>query len=193
MKVAFERVLPACPDARLLLCGGAQSLALPGEEAGRYRARLEERVQQAGLGRAVRLTGYLADEAVSEHLAGADVGVLPFNGGVTTRSGSLLAMWAHGVPVVATRPRIVEPEVERAAHLVPCRDAAALADTLVGLLQSPSLRDDLAARARSAAASFSWQAIARRHLDLYERLLTGRTFAAGSWPGPAAGGNAHAR
>lgn len=56
-----------------------------------------------GLDRRVHLTGYLAAERASAYLTGSDLGVLPFNHGVTGKSGALLAMLAHGLPIVATR------------------------------------------------------------------------------------------
>ncbi|HSD77970.1 MAG TPA: glycosyl transferase family 1, partial [Solirubrobacteraceae bacterium] len=66
------------------------------------------------------------------------------------------------------------PEVaaEGAAELVPPGDAGALHAALVRLLGDPAARDRLAAGARRAAAErFSWDAIARRHLELYGTLV----------------------
>ncbi len=168
---AFRRVCDVAPQARLVLCGGTQSLALHGDDAERYRKRLQELAGELRLGEAVRLTGYQPEAIVSQHLAGADLGVLPFNEGVTAKSGSLLAMWAHGLPVVATRPAVVAPELERAAWLVPGRDADALAASLLQLLGDAGARRVLATRGREAAAQFDWSAIAQRHLAIYERLL----------------------
>jgi len=169
--LAFRRLLEVRPRARLLLNGGVESLALRGYEARRYREKLGALLSELGLGAAVRLTGYLPDDLVSQHLSGSDVGVLPFNGGVTAKSGSLLAMWAHGLPTVITRPPAPEPLLETAAWIVPCRDAGALETALLRLLDDESLRRELAAEGRQAAASFSWPGIAERHLAIYERLL----------------------
>jgi glycosyltransferase involved in cell wall biosynthesis len=171
---AFRQVRAARPCARLLLIGGAESLALHGDDAQRYEERLRDEVRSLELEEAVRLTGYLAEEVVSHCLAGSDIGVLPFNAGVTLKSGSLLALWEHGLPVVATRPPTVEPELAEGACLVPCRDANALAAGLGRLLDDPPLRQALAERGRRAAARFSWAAIAEQHLSIYERLLSAR-------------------
>lgn len=168
---AFRQVHEARPGVRLLLSGGAQSLALHGEDAERYQRKLQGLLTTLGLEGAVRLTGYQPEAIISQSLAGADLGVLPFNDGVTAKSGSLLAMWAHSLPVLATRPATVPPELERAAWLVPARDAEALAASMLQLLGDEATRRVLAERGREAVAGFDWAIIAERHLEIYERLL----------------------
>jgi glycosyltransferase involved in cell wall biosynthesis len=60
-----------------------------------------------------------------------------------------------------------------AVRLVPPGDARALARTLSELVSQPSQRESLAhAAAAAAAGPYSWDAIARTHLNLYERLLS---------------------
>ena len=54
---------------------------------------------------------YVAGEEAPRLLSGADVGVLPFNEDVTLESGFLLALFAHGLSVLATRPDPPEPEL----------------------------------------------------------------------------------
>ncbi len=62
------------------------------------------------------------------------------------------------------------PEVDAAAH-VPAGDAGALAAELTRLLGDRAGLDALAAAAAQAArTTYAWDAIARRHLTLYERL-----------------------
>ena len=59
-----------------------------------------------------------------------------------------------------------------AAQLVPPGDPGALHDALRALLADPAARERLAAGARAAAAErFGWDAIARRHLELYRALV----------------------
>ncbi len=171
---SFRQVLAAWPRARLVLAGGIQSLALHGAEAQRYQEKLQALIHELGLSATVRLTGYLSEETISQHLAGADLGVLPFNGGVTMKSGSLLAMWAHGLPVVATRPPSSPPQLEWAAWLVPERNDEALARGLLRLLNDAQTRQELAQRAREMGAQFAWPAIAECHLVVYRQLLASR-------------------
>jgi glycosyltransferase involved in cell wall biosynthesis len=179
---AFRRIVAARPEARLLLIGGAQSLALQGEEALRYQAKIEWLIAELGLEHAVHLTGYLPDEALSHCLAGSDIGVLPFHAGVTAKSGSLLVMWNHGLPVVATEPPELEPPLVGAAWFVPRRNPEALAAGLRRLLDDPVLRQRLALGGRQAVAGFSWGSIAERHLEIYRRLLHAAQVTAGWVP-----------
>lgn len=66
--------------------------------------------------------------------------------------------------------------VDGAAELVPQGDPVALREALSGLLADPARRAALEESAAAAAAGrYSWDAIGRRTLELYEGLLTGRT------------------
>jgi glycosyltransferase involved in cell wall biosynthesis len=100
--MAFQQVLSVHPHARLLLVGGVESLALPAEQATKYWNKLHKLVADLNLDKIVHISGYLPADTASRYIAGSDFGVLPFNCGVTIKSGSLLTMLAHGLPVVAT-------------------------------------------------------------------------------------------
>lgn len=144
---AFKQVLETQPQARLLLVGGVESLALRGEDAKRYWNKLHSLVQELGLIQLVHLTGYVSAETASHYLAGADIGVLPFNHGLTLKSGSLLALLAHGLPVVATQHITPLPD-GHPVRLVPPRDVDALAAGLLELLNNPARRTQLGADGR---------------------------------------------
>lgn len=141
-----------------------ESLAPRGEQAADYRHKLQTLVANLGLTGQVHATGYLPEAEASHSLAGADVGVLPFNGGVTLKSGSLLALLAHGLPVVATRHGPPDPALAGGClvRLVAPRDVEGLATALTQLLA------DAAARARLGAASRTFTR------DVYRALLEGR-------------------
>ncbi|WP_199316614.1 glycosyltransferase [Chroococcidiopsis sp [FACHB-1243]] len=79
---AFRQVMTQQPQARLLLPGGMESLALQGEEAKSYWDRLQVLVKELHLSDRVSMTGYVSGETASHYLSGADLGVLPFNHGV---------------------------------------------------------------------------------------------------------------
>jgi glycosyltransferase involved in cell wall biosynthesis len=169
---AHRKVLEDHPQARLLLVGGAESLAL-GEEAAWYWNELHALVTELGLDEAVAMTGYVPEEEVSWLLSGADLGVLPFNHGVTLKSGTLLTLLAHGLPVVATRSDPPEPELAdgRLVRLVERRDISGLAATLSGLLTDASQRARLVEAARAYCRRLSWPATAERHAEVYEAVL----------------------
>ena len=171
---AHKKVLESRPKARLLLIGGAESLAL-GDEADWYWNKLQTLARELGLGEAVEMTGYVPEEDASRLLSGADVGVLPFNEGVTLKSGTLLALFAHGLPVIVTRPDPPEPDLKdgRLVRLVERRNAPGLAATLLDLLSDASQRALLGEAGHIYTRDLSWSAMAQRHVEVYEAVLQG--------------------
>lgn len=168
---AFQNVLVNCPHTRLLIMGGIESLALSEKSAVQYWKQLECRISELSLNNTVRMTGYVSEDIISQNLAGADVGVLPFNHGVTLKSGSLLTLMMHALPVVATRATPPEPELEALLRLIPPRSIKALTDEMIYLLSNPELRLRLGAAAYQFSQQFSWNSIADAHVAVYQTVL----------------------
>lgn len=165
-------------DVHVVVAGGFTSLALPGAEAVVFRAEVEQRIVAAGVADRVCLTGWLDSAAVSELLSAADGVVLPFTAGVTTKSGSLLAALAHGVPVLATvaddpDPQLIDGETVLAIHRR--RDPAAIAASIGRLLDYPTAAAHVAGAGVALAATRSWPVIAAAHARVYARVLDPRT------------------
>ncbi|MEV6606625.1 glycosyltransferase, partial [Kutzneria sp. NPDC051319] len=100
------------------------------------------------------------------------VAVLPFTAGVTTKSGSLLTVLAHGLPTVVTDagdPELVDGETVAVASSV--RSADAIVAALERVLGDPALRARLSARGKAMVAARTWPRIARRHRELYDQVL----------------------
>jgi glycosyltransferase involved in cell wall biosynthesis len=173
---AFAKVLEGRSRARLLLIGGVESLALRWNEAAWYWDKLRTLVNELGLDGSVNMTGYVPGEEASRLLSGADVGVLPFNHGVTLKSGTLLALFAHGLPVIVTRSEEPEPELEDGwlAWLVERRDARGLAAALSQLLTDAPERARLTEAGQAYTRNLSWPVIAERHAEVYETVLRER-------------------
>ncbi|WP_436659960.1 glycosyltransferase [Micromonospora sp. URMC 103] len=161
------------PDLRLLVVGGFTSQALPEPEARAFRAELDALARRAGVADAITVTGHVPVEEVSAALHAADVVVLPFTAGASTKSGALLAALAHGVPTAVTVP---DDDTElRASGAVAVigarRDSAAIVRAVGRLLTDPVLRRRLAERGRAFASAYSWPRVAAAHRDLYVRTL----------------------
>lgn len=167
---AFKQVLATQPQARLLLVGGVESLALRVEDATRYWDKLHTLVTELNLSQRVHFTGYLSAETASHCLAGSDIGVLPFNQGLTLKSGSLLSLLAHGLPVVGTRHTTSLPD-KHPVQFVPPRDIDALAAELLNLLNNPAKRIQISVDSRAFMENFSWQSIAKKHLEVYQSVV----------------------
>jgi glycosyltransferase involved in cell wall biosynthesis len=167
---AFQQILAQHPQTRLLLIGGVESLSLPGEQAEHYWNQLKQLIHSLGLNAAVEMTGYLDSETVSRMLAGVDIGVLPFNHGVTLKSGSLLALMAHALPIVATFSTPSDPKLEEssALEMVPVRSSHALAQKLILLLENGEYRNQLSQAASQFSHAFTWKNIADQHRTIYQ-------------------------
>nr|WP_269778791.1 glycosyltransferase [Microlunatus antarcticus] len=161
-------------DVHVEVAGGFASLALPGAEARSFRAEVEQRIADRGVGDRVRLTGWVDGSAVSELLSAADAVVLPFTAGVTTKSGSLLAALEHGAPVLATVADTRDPALVDGVTVLDVaarRDPAAIAAAVRRLLDDPALAGTVARRGEALAAGRGWATIAARHRAVYDSAL----------------------
>jgi len=160
---AFARVRERVPDAHLLLAGS-------GGLADGYRAGLERRVAELGLGDSVRFLGLRRDvpailDATDVACLSSDYEGLPI---------VLMEYMGAGKPIVSTAvggiPELVAHRKE--ALLVPRRDPGALGDAVVELLQNRELAHQLGANARRRQArDYSLTATLRQVEELYDRLL----------------------
>jgi len=137
-----------------------------------FLARLERLIGEMGVKERVHWTGFLPDEAVSAHMAGADVMVLPYRDGVSLRRGTLMAALAHGRPVISTRPVAPIPALRhgREIWLVPPADPEGLAEAIRTLAGDAELRRRLASGAKQIAQQFTWDKIGRRTAIFLEEL-----------------------
>lgn len=136
---------------------------------GPLRAAIEREIDRRGLRANVHLAGQRAD--ADALLAAADVAVLSSREeGLGT---VLLDAMAFGTPVIATKaggiPDIVEDRVT--GLLVPVADSEALGNAIAHLVRDRELAVRLTSAARARVRGFAIEAIARRTLDLYRRVL----------------------
>jgi phosphatidylinositol alpha-1,6-mannosyltransferase len=161
----WPRVLDRFPDARLLLVGG-----------GPAEATLRRAVAAGGLEDSVTFTGPVDGVDLPGHYAAGDVFAMPCR----TRRGGLdveglgmvfLEAAACGRPVVAGTsggaPEAVREGVT--GHVVDPRSAAAVADTIAGLLADPGRARAMGAAGRAwVEERWSWARIAATFSGLLE-------------------------
>jgi glycosyltransferase involved in cell wall biosynthesis len=141
---------------------------------GPYRATLVRR-RRHGLASHLVLAGRVSEALLHALYSRADV----FVHATRFEGSSLVTLeaMAHELPVVATRAggipdKVVEGET---GHLVDPGDVEALASALLGLAHDGERRRRLGQAGRALVAEhFTWPALARRTLALYEELLRGR-------------------
>ncbi|MBD2020296.1 glycosyltransferase family 1 protein, partial [Leptolyngbya sp. FACHB-36] len=88
------------------------------------------------------------------------------------KSGSLLALLAHGLPVIATRATPPDPDLANATFLrtIAPRDSVALTVELDRLLSDASVRHQLGVAGQRFGQQFSWSSIVEAHEDVYRRV-----------------------
>jgi glycosyltransferase involved in cell wall biosynthesis len=121
------------------------------------------------LDRQVTFSGYLDDEELAGWYRRAWIVAYP-----TDMEGfgfPILEAFASGTPVVATRAGSVEEVADNAALLVSPGNVEELADAIGRLLSDARLRDSLRAAGLRRAASFSWDEVAARTMDVYREAL----------------------
>ena len=114
---------------------------------------------------------FISDSELPAYFRRADLVVLPYR--EIDQSGVLFTALAFGKPLLLSDVGgFPEIAATGAARTFPAGDAAALHDSLRELLGDADALSQMATRAREAAAGeYSWEATARRTLDLYRSLL----------------------
>jgi glycosyltransferase involved in cell wall biosynthesis len=176
---ALGELVRAGKPARLLMVGGKVGSSDATNLA--YLGRVEGLIESLGLTDRVQWTGFTPNEEVSANLLATDCAVLPYREGASLRHGSLMAALTHGVPIVSTAlppefapPPGVFPGLKSGenALLVPPDDHVRLAGAVTVVMQDDDLRERLGAAALELSRVFEWDAIARQHLEAYDRIIS---------------------
>ncbi len=142
-------------------------LVIAGRRGGDYENVLE-RIRRSGLEDKIRLMGYVPEPELRRLYRLAEVFIFP---SLAEGFGlPILEAMASGLPVAASRTSAM-PEVggEAALYFDPSQPED-MAAAVGKLLEDEGLRRRLIAAGRTRARAFSWQATARRTLDLYRSL-----------------------
>lgn len=126
-------------------------------------------VERQGAGEFVHFPGYIDDADLPAFYNLADLFAFPshYEGfGIP-----VLEAMACGTAVLCTDTSSLPEIAGNAAYLVPTGDETALAEGLTRLLTDDELRADYAARGPRQAAPWTWQAAARRLLQVYHAMV----------------------
>lgn len=142
---------------------------------GREEPVLRAMIAQRGLERHVRLVGWKPIDAHPPYYSSAALGVLPFRATqhiCITLANKLFDYMGASLPVLASDVPPMRRVLEEtgAGILVPPRDAAALAQGILKLLNEPELRQRLGrAGCRAVHTKYAWAEDRRRFLEAIER------------------------
>jgi glycosyltransferase involved in cell wall biosynthesis len=180
------RALAQIPNAKLVMIGGQVGASDPTNAT--YLAKIQaltlaphasEGVSNLQLANRVIWTDHVEQEIVTAHFLASDICVMPYRDGASYRRGTLMAALAHGIPIVTTvggkqwavgSNRLPQMESEKNCLLAPPDDASAIANAVARLMDSSDLRTRIGVGARELAQHFTWDKIARQHVELYRRL-----------------------
>ena len=159
---AYKQIKQQIPKSRLIIVG-------PGT---RLRNKYEEQVSRNGL-KDVVFAGCVSHSELPRYYKTADIVCAPATGKESFGIVLLEAM-AVGKPVVASKidgyASIMTNGVE--GLLVPPKDEKALAQALVSLIASKSLRQQMGAKGRLTATEYDWKRIVQRVVDFYAKVLS---------------------
>ncbi len=132
-------------------------------------AEVDAAIEEEQVGDAVRFAGYVPASELPDWFRAADLFVYPsrYEGfGLPP-----LEAMACGIPVVTSNASSLPEVVGDAALVVSPDDTSGLAEAIVRVLRTPSLRTEMCERGLAQAAKFSWARAARETLDVYRAVL----------------------
>lgn len=130
----------------------------------RYAARMIERSRDLP----IIWTLDKSESEVAKLLAESAVAYLPFPDGASERRGSLKVILSAGVVCISTEGRRLPEPLRR--QLVIARDGEEAFAKAVALLADQQRCDLLSSASVDYAKSFSWEHIARRHIQIYQAM-----------------------
>jgi glycosyltransferase involved in cell wall biosynthesis len=134
----------------------------------RRKQELENLVAAHHLREYLECSGPLSEAELSQRLASSDLYLYWRDDGPTTRSGTLAAALAHGLPVLANRAPEMDDILAQRGAVALFEDANDLRRLCAELLRQPERRADLSRRAREFAAStLGWEHIAAAYEKVF--------------------------
>lgn len=158
---ALPAVVEAHPQVRLLIAGPGDS-----EDV--------ERSLDPKIAKAVSFLGLISESEKARLLRSADLYIAPNTGGESF--GIIIAeAMSAGTPVVASDLEAFVDVLRGGGVHFPNGDANALAQAVIGLLDSADERRRLGQIGREQARRFDWSEVARELTAIYETVTLGRT------------------
>ncbi len=154
----------------LVFIGGQTGASDPTNVA--YLEHIKTLIEELGLSERVHWTGFLSETRVSAFLHAADILVMPYQDGASLRRGTLMAVLAHGRPLITTQPTDITPELVHGENvwLIPAGNTTALTEAIETLASNRALCQTLGANAAKTADLFTWDRIARTTADFFAKL-----------------------
>lgn len=147
--------------------GGPRMLAIAGRRGWLYDSVFQA-VEEHRVANAVRFLDYVPEDDLAALYSTADVLAMP-----SAYEGfgmPVIEAMACGAPVVCSDGGALPEAAGDAALIVPVDDIASLVDALVAVTSETTRQEAMRARGLARAAEFTWERVARRHLEVYHRV-----------------------
>lgn len=162
---ALPAILAQVPDCVYIVLGATHPhvKARDGES---YRVMLEQRARRLGVdGQLIFHNRFVSQDELTEFLAAADIYITPYLQPEQITSGTLAYAVGSGKATISTPYRYAQELLaDDRGVLVPWRNAPAIAEAVVDLLQSPAKRRAMSARALAHGERMTWPAVARGYM-----------------------------
>ncbi|HLA90190.1 MAG TPA: glycosyltransferase family 4 protein [Gemmatimonadaceae bacterium] len=170
---AMPAILARYPETVYIVLGATHPHVKERHGEG-YRLSLETRAQELGVAASVIFHNrFVTEGELTQFLSAADICLTPYLQPDQITSGALAYAVGAGKAVISTPYRYAnELLADRRGLLVPWRDAAAVAESVVTLLADDALRLALGERAGARGREMRWPAVAKRYLESFARACT---------------------
>lgn len=173
---ALARMKDINPRPRYVIAGETHP-KVRASDGEKYRESLMRMASMNGLSDDVTFVdGYMEADSLKQHIAEADVVLLPYDSRTQVTSGVLVEALVSNTPIVATCfPHAMELLGDGSGALVDHGNAAAMAREMRRILTDSQVADEMRSKSRAKAGSFLWSRVARDYMRMGESLVNGRS------------------
>lgn len=135
-----------------------------------YYESLKMLASRLGLDSFITWIGYKDKEEVSLYLSATDIYLIPYDRGVSSRRGSLMAGLAHSLPIISTVPSVPSRYFKNNENLllISPRNSSELKNAVLYLIQDVKKRKALGEKAGRLYREFSWDKIAIKSVAFFK-------------------------
>ncbi|MBN1903356.1 glycosyltransferase family 4 protein [Candidatus Sumerlaeota bacterium] len=167
---ALPAILARHPNVVYIILGATHPHVIR-NEGETYRLSLQWLAQEKGVeGQVIFYNRFVSLEELVEFISAADIYITPYLNEAQITSGTLAYTLGAGKAVIST-PYWYAQELlqEGRGALVPFRDAAALADLVINLLDNESQRHAMRKRAYVFGREMIWPQVAKGYMESFKR------------------------
>jgi len=172
---ALPEILTQCPNVVYIILGATHP-HVKRDEGEKYRMSLQRMARELGVeSQVIFYNQFVSLEELIEFIGAADIYITPYLNEAQIVSGTLAYTLGAGKAIISTPYWYAEEMLSgERGGLVPFRDPAALAATVVDLMNNEAKRHAMRKRAYLYGRKMVWPQVARRYMETFERARSER-------------------